>query len=120
MMVMNKMTTGRRKAALAAVMIFCAMATMEVGTIVAATNDVSGLLQTGLLEEEANHNLQAAITAYQAVITQTEKDRQFEATAIFRLGECYRKLGQTNEANAQYERILNEFADQTELAALDR
>ncbi|HZQ48111.1 MAG TPA: ankyrin repeat domain-containing protein [Verrucomicrobiae bacterium] len=109
------------KRTLVGLMIFLVTA-MEagVGKAGAATNDVSGLLQQGLLEEEANHNLQAAITAYQAVITQTEKNRQFEATAIFRLGECYRKLGRTNEANAQYQRILNEFADQTELATLSR
>lgn len=85
-----------------------------------ATNDVSALLQKGLLEEEANHNLEAAIQAYQAVVTQTEKERQFTATAVFRLGECYRKLGRTNEANVQYQRILKEFSDQTELAKLSR
>src|SRR5439155_19782212 len=42
------------------------------------------------------------------------------ASAVFRLGECYRKLGKTNEASAQYERILRKFADQGELAALSR
>ena len=90
------------------------------GTARGATNEVSALLQKGLFEEEANHNLEAAIQAYQAVVTQTEKDRQFAATAIFRLGECYRKLGKTNEANVQYQRILKEFADQTELAKLSQ
>ena len=85
-----------------------------------ATNEVSALLQKGLFEEEANHNLEAAIQAYQAVVTQTEKDRQFAATAIFRLGECYRKLGRTNEANVQYQRIVKEFSDQTELAKLSQ
>jgi ankyrin repeat protein len=87
---------------------------------VAATNEVSVMLQKGLFEEEANHNLDAAIKAYQSVIAQTEKDRQFAATAIFRLGECYRKQGNTNDANVQYRRILREFSDQTELAKLSR
>ena len=72
--------------------------TVGVGTVSAGTNEVSGLLQRGLFEEEANHNLDAAIQAYQSVITQTDKDHQFAATAIFRLGECYRKQGKTNEA----------------------
>ncbi len=90
------------------------------GAAVAATNEVSGLLQKGLFEEEANRNLDAAIKAYQGVITQTEKDRQFAATAIFRLGECYRKQGNTNDATVQYQRILREFPDQAELAKLSR
>lgn len=90
------------------------------GLAMGATNEVSALLQKGLFEEEANRNLDAAVQAYQAVITQTDKDRQFAATAIFRLGECYRKLGKTNEANEQYRRILREFPDQTELAKLSR
>jgi ankyrin repeat protein/tetratricopeptide (TPR) repeat protein len=86
----------------------------------AATNEVSALLQKGLFEEEANQNLEAAIQAYQGVIAQTEKNRQYAATAIFRLGECYRKEGKTSEANVQYQLILSEFPDQTELAKLSR
>jgi ankyrin repeat protein len=86
----------------------------------AATNDLTAALQKGLFEEEANHNFGAAIQAYQAAIAQFDKDRQLAATAVFRLGECYRKQGNTNEANAQYERVLREFADQAQLATLSR
>ena len=84
----------------------------------AATNDVSALLQKGLFEEEANRNLDAAIQAYQSVINETDKHHQFAATAIFRLAECYRKQGKTQEANALYERILREFPDQADLVKL--
>ncbi len=90
------------------------------GTAGAATNEVGALLQQGLFEEEANQNLDAAIQAYQAVVAQTDKNRQFAATAVFRLGECYRKEGKTNEAVAQYQRILRDFADQAQLATLSR
>src|ERR1043166_731489 len=69
-------------------------------------------LQKGLFEEEANHNLEAAIKAYQAVIQQTDEQRKLGATAIFRLGECYRKLGRTNDAVAQYRRVFREFPEQ--------
>jgi hypothetical protein len=86
----------------------------------AATNDLTAALQRGLFEEEANHNLSAAIQAYESVITQFDRDRKLAATAIFRLGECYRKQGMTNQANAQYDRLLREFADQTTLAELSR
>jgi len=90
------------------------------GLAAGGTNEVRALLQKGLFEEDANRNLDAAIQAYQSVITQTDKNHQFAATAIFRLGECYRKQGKTNEANAQYQRILREFPDQAELVKLSR
>lgn len=86
----------------------------------AATNDLTVLLQQGLFEEEANRDLNAAIANYQSLATAFDKDRQLAATAIFRLGECYRKLGKTNEATAQYQRILKEFADQPTLVTLSR
>ena len=58
--------------------------------------------------------------AYQAAIDGFDTDRQLSATAVFRLGECLRKAGKTNEADIQYERILRDFADQTNLAGLCR
>jgi tetratricopeptide (TPR) repeat protein len=81
---------------------------------------INEALQKGLFEEEANHNLEAAIQAYQSVIKQFDDQRKFAATAIFRLGECYRKQGKTNEATAQYQRIVQEFADQPALATLSQ
>ncbi len=86
----------------------------------AATNDLTSAIQRGLFEEEANQNLGAAIQAYQTVASQFDKDRKLAATAIFRLGECYRKQGNTNDAAAQYERILREFSDQPTLVTLSR
>jgi len=79
----------------------------------------SGLVK-GILEEDANLDLHAAIKSYQSVLSQFEEQRPNVANAIFRLGECYRKLGQTNEANAQYERVLREFSDQIRLVELSR
>ena len=86
----------------------------------AQTNDLTSLLQQGLLEEQANRNLDAAIADYQSLATQYDKNRQVAATAIFRLGECYRMEGRTNEAAAQYQRILSNFSDQQTLATLSR
>jgi ankyrin repeat protein/N-acetylneuraminic acid mutarotase len=85
-----------------------------------ATNDLTTTLQRGLFEEEANQNLTAAVQAYEAVASQFDKDRKLAATAIFRLGECYRKQGNTNAAATQYERILREFSDQPTLVTLSR
>src|ERR1043165_3537397 len=85
-----------------------------------ATNDLTGLLQNGLFEEEANRDLNAAIANYQSLANAFDKDRQLAATAIFRLGECYRKLGKTNEAAAEYQRVVKDFADQQTLVTLSR
>jgi ankyrin repeat protein len=90
------------------------------GLALAATNDLADLVRKGLFDEEANHNLDAAVQSYQSAIAGFDQDRQLAATAIFRLGECYRKLGRTNEAAAQYARILREFPDQSQLADLSR
>jgi ankyrin repeat protein len=88
--------------------------------VTAATNDLTTAIQRGLFEEEANQNLGAAIQAYQSVANQFDKDRKLAATAIFRLGECYRKQGNTNDAATHYERILREFSDQPTLVTLSR
>src|SRR6185437_3691747 len=98
------------------------IAAMLALTIVArgATNDLTNLLQKGLFEEEANRDLNAAIANYQSLASAFDKDRQLAATAVFRLGECYRKLGKTNEAATEYQRILKDFSDQQTLVTLSR
>ncbi len=87
---------------------------------VGAADVLTEKLQRGLFEEEANHNLDAAIKEYQAVVAQSDEQRKVIATALFRLGECYRKLGRTNEATAQYQRLLRDFSDQEQLTQLSR
>src|SRR5688572_12912267 len=85
---------------------------LSVGAAWAATNDFRALLQKGLFEEEANRDYRAAIEAYEGIASQAEDQRKIMATAVFRLGECYRKLGKTNEAAASYQRLLREFPEQ--------
>src|SRR6266511_2961190 len=83
-----------------------------------AADAINEAFQKGLLEEEANHNLDAAIQAYHSVIHQFDDQRRIAATAVFRLAECYRKQGKTNEAVAQYQRVIQDFADQSDLIGL--
>ena len=87
---------------------------------VQAADELTTALQQGLFKEEADHDLAAAIKAYQFVVAGADAQRKLAATAVFRLGECYRKLGQTNEAVAQYQRIVAQFTDQTNLVTLSR
>lgn len=86
----------------------------------AQTNDITTLVQKGLFEEEANRHLDAAIQYYQEAIGRFDKDRQLTATAIFRLGECYRLQGRTNQAYEEYRRVVQEFPDQSQLVELSK
>jgi ankyrin repeat protein/tetratricopeptide (TPR) repeat protein len=85
-----------------------------------AADAPNSALQKGLFEEEANQNLNAAIAAYQSVLAAHEDERKLAATALFRLGECYRKLGRTNDAVAQYQRLIRDYSDVGTLATLSR
>src|SRR5436190_16569626 len=82
--------------------------------------DFRKLLQEGLFEEEANRNLDAASAAYESLIQAFEKDRQFAATALFRLAEVRTKQKDNDEAVTLYQRILTEFANVDPFARLSR
>jgi len=73
----------------------------------------------GIVREEANRNLDAAIadTRTLAPNSQRPADRGHGGVSA---GECYRKLGQTNEAVMEYRRILREFSDQQTFVMLSR
>jgi len=86
----------------------------------APAQDLAGPLRQGIVEEDANRNLDAAIRDYQSVLTRFAEERKTAATALFRLAECYRKQGNAQQANAAYNRLLAEFSDQSELAAQSR
>ncbi len=76
--------------------------------------------QSALMQEEGLRNYEAAIREYEGVIAALDEQRRLAASAVYRLGECFRKLGRTNEAVAQYERLLAEFAGEESLARLSR
>src|SRR6266581_9020014 len=90
------------------------------GGILAAARETNTPFENGLLEEEANHHLEAAILNYQQAVAYLVTNRQMLATAVFRMGECYRKQGKLNEARMQYRRILRDFPDQVDLAHLSQ
>ena len=77
-------------------------------------------LQEGLIQEEVHRNLPAALQAYESAVAHADAQRQAAATALLRLAETFRKLGRTNEATLRYQRLLQDFADQTNIAALAR
>jgi tetratricopeptide (TPR) repeat protein len=93
---------------------------MCVAMQVCGADALTEALQKGLFEEEANQNLEAAIKAYQDVLGRAEEQRRIAATALFRLAECYRKQGKTNEASAEYRGLVRDYSEQATLVNLSR
>jgi Flp pilus assembly secretin CpaC len=60
------------------------------------------------------------VRAYETAVSHFDSQRKSAATAVFRLAECHRKLGRSQEAIALYRRVQTEFADQATLADLSR
>lgn len=85
-----------------------------------AQDPLAETLRKGVVQEDTNQNLDAAIQAYQSVLTQFGEERKTAATALFRLAECYRKQGKNELAAAAYKRVVQEFADQAKLAEQSR
>ncbi len=79
-------------------------------------NEAEEPFAAGLVDEERDLDLPKAIKRYQAELAKFDEQRARAAQSVFRLGECYRKLGKTKAAQAQYERILRDFSDQKALA----
>ena len=96
------------------------LALMAVFVLSGAQDPLAEALRKGVVQEESNQNLDAAIQAYQSVLTQFGEERKTAATALFRLAECYRKQGKNDLAMAAYQRVVAEFADQTKLAQQSR
>jgi ankyrin repeat protein len=86
-----------------------------ISAVLTAAQTLPERLQKGLFEEEAKHNLPAAIEEYKAVIAEADEQRRLAATAVFRLAESYRKLGREAEAKQMYERLVRDFSDQKHL-----
>lgn len=83
-----------------------------------AADPLTESFQRGILAEESRRDLGTAAAAYAEVIRLADAQRELVATALFRLAEVRRRLGQTNEAGADYRRLLREYPEQTNLVSL--
>ncbi|MBL9137388.1 MAG: ankyrin repeat domain-containing protein [Verrucomicrobiales bacterium] len=86
----------------------------------AASEPLDQTFQAAILAEEARRDLTAAIRGYEEVVAKVDAQRTLAATAVFRLGECYRKVGRTNDAVSQYQRLIRDFPTEETLARLAR
>lgn len=92
-----------------------------IAVVSAAQGDTARTMLEGARKMEVvDGDLNGAIKRYQAIVAQYAKtDRATAATALVRMAECYLKLGDA-EARTIYARVIREFADQGEAAAMAR
>ncbi len=103
--------------ALVSTVITIGMLALGVGTIVAQSGNE--LFQQALVKERTEGNMSAAIALYQTIVEKHGSDRALAAKALVQMGQVYEKLGRPDSRTA-YERVVREFADQTESAAAAR
>ena len=73
------------------------------------------MLQKGLYAEEVEGNIDSAIKTYGKVIKKTDAPRNHIAQALYRQGMCYLKIKDEQAAKTAFEKLVNEYADQTEI-----
>jgi len=104
-----------------------ALAVALLGSGAAPAQSGNELFQKALAKERSAGDLAEAIKLYQTVLQKHGQDRKLAAKALLQLGRCYERLGQA-DARKAYERLLREYAEQTDqvedaragLAALGR
>jgi len=77
------------------------------------------LFQKGLVQERATGDLNEAIRLYKQIVDDHPDDRALVAKALVQIGGCYEKSGNA-EARTAYERVVREYADQSEIVAQAR
>jgi hypothetical protein len=77
------------------------------------------IFQQALRLERSQGDLSGAIKLYLQVATDFGGDRALGAQALYRIGQAYEQLGET-EAKGAYQQIVAEFGDQSETVAMAR
>jgi Tol biopolymer transport system component len=80
----------------------------------AAEQDAEVALQAAIKTETVDGDLKSAIEQYKKIAALPGAGRTTVATALLRMGRCHEMLGQA-EARAAYERLVRDFADQTDI-----
>jgi hypothetical protein len=80
-----------------------------------SAQDPSELLEKAMYAEETLGNLNEAIGLYRQVADSAETNRATAATALYRLGMCYRKSGRTADALAAFAKLAKMYPEQKDL-----
>ena len=95
------------------------LAALLVAGIAPAAENPNDLFQQALVKERTEGNLPEAIKLYQRIVDRYASNRKVAAQALLRLAECQTKLGDA-QARKSLERLVRDFADQTETVATAR
>src|SRR6187401_2128574 len=85
-----------------------------------AEDEIEKAFRDALYAEEVKGDAERALKAYQKVGAKFEQQRDMAATALFRQGECLRKLDRKDEAAAIYNKVLWQYPDKERFARLSR
>ncbi len=83
----------------------------------AIAQPASDLLEKAIYTEETVGDLDAAIGIYQQILNDAEANRKLAASAQYRLAMCYQKKGLDTESAEAFEKLIENYPDQTELIA---
>ena len=86
-------------------------------TSTALAQPASELLEKGIFTEETVGDLDKAIDIYKQIVEDDESNRKLAAQAQLRLAMCYLKKGQDDEATTAFEKLIEQYPDQTDLIA---
>ena len=75
--------------------------------------------QAALHKEMVDGDLKSAIEEYRSISTRAGVTRDIAAQALVRMADCYQKLGDS-QAQAIYERLVRDYADQKDAVAIAR
>jgi Tol biopolymer transport system component len=97
-------------------------ALVSIAGIARQAEDPGVLLRAAIEKEDVDGNLQAAIDLYKQIVAKYSDNRPVSAKALLRLGGCYEKLGEQQAGLAQkaFERVIENYPDQTEAVKLAR
>jgi DNA-binding beta-propeller fold protein YncE len=92
-------------------------ATILVAAVCAlAGQSASEMFQRAQMLDESNQNLTEAINLYAQVVAQANGQRVLAANAQYRIGLVYERLGKKTAAQRAFKIVVNQFADQTDVA----
>ena len=77
----------------------------------------SQLFQQGLLKENGEGDLKAAVAIYEKIVGDETTDRSLRAKAQLHIGICYEKLG-LKEAQKAYQKVIDNYPAQNEVVKI--
>jgi tetratricopeptide (TPR) repeat protein len=93
-------------------------ALMSVSMAFSSETSTADLLEKGIYVEETVGDLKSAIKIYTQVIDQVSGQRSHAARALYRKGRCFQKMGDEEQAEVAFRKLVSEYADQADVVSL--